>query len=460
MTREARRANPLAAVLDDASTRALRVLFCSHPTVGHTAPLRTIGAEFLRRGHRAAFVLPKLELPFVSRLAAPIRAAAELPAMIERDGFELLHARPSLATLWHASRLASKSGYEELRTAVDLFTSGAADHARTIATHVRRWNADVVVSDYLLPSALLAARLEARPFCAVYHTALPFADESAPPFGSGLSERDRGSVAWSDAAKLLASVRARFDDRVESAARELGLREAPTGWLSRPISDTLNILATTPELEPSLPELDATVLMTGPLFVATKQSAADDAFLAEIPAEGFDVYVSLGTVFNDKPDVYATILDGIERAGLSAIVSAGNSYGAIAKRQTDRVRVFARVPQVALLSRVKCVVTHGGNNTVQECLAAAKPMVVVPFGTDQIENARRVERLGVGVAVMSHELSAQRIEQAVRRARGDERAIDRGQRIAASLRAAGGVTSAADAIEHAIRSGAHTKPLC
>jgi len=117
----------------------VRVLFGSHPTVGHTAPLRTIARELHERGHRAAFVLPRMRLPFMRVLATPIRAAAELPAMIERDGFELLEARPSPATLWHASRLPSKTGYEELRTAVDLFTSGAASHARTIAAHITGW---------------------------------------------------------------------------------------------------------------------------------------------------------------------------------------------------------------------------------------------------------------------------------------------------------------------------------
>lgn len=424
----------------------MRVLFGSHPTVGHTAPLRTIAAELRDRGHRAGFVLPRMNLPFLRFLAAPIRAAAELPATIERDGFDLLDARPSLATLWHASRLPSKTGYQELRTAVDLFTSGAVEHAKLFAAHIQEWNADVVVGDYLLPSAMLAAMLTERPFAAVYHTALPFTVGGAPPFGSGLTERDRGSVAWRDAERELSRVQAHFDERVAAAARALGIAHAPLGWLRRPISQALNLLATTPELEPTLPALNEPVVMTGPLFVAPKYSPADDEFLAALPEDGADVYVSLGTVFNDRPEVYLAIMDAVEAAGLSAVVSAGNSYVAIAHRASARMRVFARVPQVALLKRVRCVVTHGGNNTVQECLSAAKPMVVIPFGTDQIENARRVERLGVGVGVMPGALAADSLVRAVQWARFSESAHERVQRIAQSLATSGGVKRAADAV--------------
>lgn len=49
------------------------------------------------------------------------------------------------------------------------------------------------------------------------------------------------------------------------------------------------------------------------------------------------------------------------------------------------------VPHEAVLERAACVVCHGGMGITQKALAAEVPVVVVPFGRDQVETARRVE---------------------------------------------------------------------
>src|SRR5262245_61663447 len=57
------------------------------------------------------------------------------------------------------------------------------------------------------------------------------------------------------------------------------------------------------------------------------------------------------------------------------------------------------VPQVALLARSAAVVTHGGQNTVSEALAAGVPLVVAPIRDDQPINAAQVVAAGAGVRV-------------------------------------------------------------
>jgi UDP:flavonoid glycosyltransferase YjiC (YdhE family) len=63
------------------------------------------------------------------------------------------------------------------------------------------------------------------------------------------------------------------------------------------------------------------------------------------------------------------------------------------------VRVFDFVPQYRLLSYVDVMVTHGGMNSLNECLDRKVPMYVLPLNlnTDQPGNAARVvhNRLGV-----------------------------------------------------------------
>jgi MGT family glycosyltransferase len=157
------------------------------------------------------------------------------------------------------------------------------------------------------------------------------------------------------------------------------------------------------------------------------------------------VYISLGTVFNGKPNVYRTLIAGAQAADASVIVSAGASEKALADLRSSTVQIFERVPQVELLEHVDAVITHGGNNTVQECLAAARPMVVIPFGGDQQANARRIERLGVGAAIPANELTPACVRDALMRL-FDAQIVERARRLSQALGSYGGACAAADGI--------------
>ena len=67
--------------------------------------------------------------------------------------------------------------------------------------------------------------------------------------------------------------------------------------------------------------------------------------------------------------------------------------------QTDNVYVERYVPQSVLLPHCDIVVNHGGSGSVIGALAHGLPLVVLPMGADQLPNAQRCERLGVGVVL-------------------------------------------------------------
>lgn len=61
------------------------------------------------------------------------------------------------------------------------------------------------------------------------------------------------------------------------------------------------------------------------------------------------------------------------------------------------VIVVENVPQLALLQRAHMMVTHGGTNTIKECVYFGVPMVIFPFGADHPGNTARVVYHGLGV---------------------------------------------------------------
>jgi MGT family glycosyltransferase len=67
--------------------------------------------------------------------------------------------------------------------------------------------------------------------------------------------------------------------------------------------------------------------------------------------------------------------------------------------QPGHVRVERYVPQAALLAHCDVTISHGGSGSTIGALAAGVPMVLLPMGADQPDNARRVVALGAGVTL-------------------------------------------------------------
>jgi UDP:flavonoid glycosyltransferase YjiC (YdhE family) len=136
-------------------------------------------------------------------------------------------------------------------------------------------------------------------------------------------------------------------------------------------------------------------------------------------------------------------LEALPAAGISVLgTTAAHDPAAFTVPPGSRVvRFLAHDP---ILQRAACVVCHGGMGITQKALTAGVPVVVVPFGRDQLETARRVEFAGAGVRISPRRLTPERLAAAVREAIGMRAGA---QRVSRAYAAAGGATAAADAIE-------------
>ena len=110
------------------------------------------------------------------------------------------------------------------------------------------------------------------------------------------------------------------------------------------------------------------------------------------------VFVGLGTFLSHRDDVLELLVGALRRLGVRAAVAIGASDRRALGPIPDDWFVAPRLPQVAMFGHADLVVHHGGNNSVQESLAAGARQFVLPFSTDQFSNAADLERvLGVGV---------------------------------------------------------------
>ncbi|MDP1829943.1 MAG: glycosyltransferase [Archangium sp.] len=410
----------------------MHALFAAHSTVGHTQALRAIGGELLRAGHRAHFALTRIPwLPSFLPTPAPLRAATEVVAGVQRDGFSLVRTPFSVRAAFAASRIANTRGYDELEWACRLFTADALASARVLLETLKRERTAVVVADYAFFGAWLAAEVAQVPFVAVYHSGLPFPVAGQPPFGSGLAPGS-DPRSWVEAEQRLSRLLQLVDRALGKARASLGLTPVPAGMLGRPYATELNVLTSFEAIEPPRPDLRGPLLWAGPCL-GQRAAGPTDFPWEELEGDSRPlVYVSLGTVFNDHPALYRTLIEGVHLAGARAVVAAGNSLDAARAAAGPGDVVVRFAPQVALLPKVAAFVSHGGNNSTNEALRAGTPLVLVPFGGEQIANAQRVEALGVGSWVHGERLAPASVAREVLAALHPERRA-KAQALAARL---------------------------
>ncbi|MCA1189030.1 MULTISPECIES: macrolide family glycosyltransferase [unclassified Saccharopolyspora] len=164
------------------------------------------------------------------------------------------------------------------------------------------------------------------------------------------------------------------------------------------------------------------------------------------------LFISLGTGFNDRPDLYRTFLEAFGGTRWQVAMSIG---GVVDVAELGEIPanfdVRPSFPQLGVLRRASAFVTHNGMGSTMEALAYGVPMVGVPQMMEQAANADRVTELGLGRRLPEEEITAQSVFAAVEAVASDEdiRANLAGMR--ADIAAAGGPVAGADVIENACR---------
>lgn len=127
------------------------------------------------------------------------------------------------------------------------------------------------------------------------------------------------------------------------------------------------------------------------------------------------VYVSFGSFLSARSDVLAAVTDALRRMDVDVMLATGSADMADLGELPDRWLIRPYLPQVACLAHADLAVTHGGNNSVTECLYHGVPMVVLPFSTDQFAGAAAIERHGSGISLDPNGCSTAELETAVTR---------------------------------------------
>ena len=110
------------------------------------------------------------------------------------------------------------------------------------------------------------------------------------------------------------------------------------------------------------------------------------------------------------------------------------------------VLVVERAPHQLLFPRASAIVLHGGIGTTGQALLSGRPVLVVPHGHDQFDNAHRITTLGVARTLHPRRYREVRVGRELRRLLNDDYRT-RAESVAVIVRAEGGAAAAAEALE-------------
>jgi MGT family glycosyltransferase len=163
------------------------------------------------------------------------------------------------------------------------------------------------------------------------------------------------------------------------------------------------------------------------------------------------VYLSLGSLGSADVDLMRRLVELLAGTPHRYIVSRGPRHDEYELAENMIGEEF--LPQTSVLPHVDAVITHGGNNTITECMWFGKPMLVLPIFWDQHDNAQRVDETGYGIRLPTYGLEGDELTAAVDRLLTDGELRERVRAAGRRLRQRPGTEAAADLIERVAVSG-------
>ncbi len=159
------------------------------------------------------------------------------------------------------------------------------------------------------------------------------------------------------------------------------------------------------------------------------------------------IYISLGTIFNDRPEFFRACIEAFGETRYRVVMSTGHKVnGDMLGAIPDNFLVYPHVPQLEILERAALFITHGGMNSATESALHSVPMIVVPQIGDQHLVARRVAALGAGLHLDRSRITVERLRASAEKALSNESFREQSRAIGDSFRDAGGYVRAADEI--------------
>jgi len=401
---------------------------------GGTVPADTsVIRAMVERGHDVRVLADRVLAPDVEATGAEHVPWNRAPQRVDLD------PKSVIIRDWDA-----KTPFEAFGRARDGVLVGPAGlFASDVRDELRRRPADAVVANFFVFGAQIAAEAEGVPFAFLVSNILSFRGSNTPPLGPGLKPA-RGPLGRARDAGLNRLMARLFDkrlDQLNEVRRANGLEPRASVLENFEHADRL-LLMTSRAFEYEQFTPPPNVRLVGPRL-------DDPAWVGDwTPPSGDEplVLVGMSSTFMDHADVLQRVTTALGELPVRGLVTTGPAIPAGSIEAPANVTVAERAPHSEVLRHAGAIVTHAGHGTVIKALAAGVPVIALPLGRDQLDNAARVAHHGFGLR-LKPKASSHAVARAVRRVLEEPSFRANAERLAAAIAAETGRDRAAEELE-------------
>ncbi len=418
----------------------MRIVLSNIGTFGDINPLIALSLELKRRGHT-----PVLALPNVYR------------EKIEPLGLEFHAVRPDLdpkntilAEMVYDVKKGTERGLREF-----LFPVLRQTYDDLLAAATKPVRADLLLLGELNYAGPIVAEVTGIPWASYVLAPLSFFSAYDPPVlppYPNVARFDHAVPGFGHAIKRLARfVSRKWPEPIYELRRELGLARGSNPLFDAKHSPHLVLAMFSRVLGEEQKDWPANTLITGFCFYdADAGNAKLPAHLEEFMAKGEPpVVFTLGSAaVLAAGKFYEYSARAAERMGVRAVLLIGSDpRNKITRQLPESICVAEYAPYSALFKKSRMVVHQGGVGTTAQCLAAGKPMLIMPYSHDQPDNARRIRRLKVGLTINRKRYYPWRVVRRLAKMLASATLAKRAGQVARLLEKENGVKTAVDALE-------------
>jgi len=163
------------------------------------------------------------------------------------------------------------------------------------------------------------------------------------------------------------------------------------------------------------------------------------------------IYASLGTLQNQRSEIFECIAKSCLSLDVQLVISLGNPKAQLIELPGNPIIVpFA--PHQKLIERSTVVVTHAGMNTVLTALGCGVPLVAIPITNEQPGIASRLSRTKAGKMLPLSKLSEITLRKAISDVLSESSYRNNARRLQKIIQESGGVDKVADILETAAQT--------
>jgi UDP:flavonoid glycosyltransferase YjiC (YdhE family) len=309
---------------------------------------------------------------------------------------------------------------------------------------------DVVVADLMMLGALVAAEAAGLPRVVLFHMPEYLPGPGRPAAGPGFLPRSDllGRLRDGLLARLFYGQLERHVPAANAARAAFGLSPFARGrdLLSLFHDADLRLIQTSEIFDFPITPAPKNVRYVGPVlddpdWVGDWQSPWPDGDDRPL------VVASLSSTFQNQEAVLRRICEALGALPVRGLLTLGPAMTGAKLPVPENVVTVASAPHTAIFPQASAVVTHAGHGTVMRALVHGLPILALPMGRDQNDNAARLVSRGAGLC-LKPSAKATRITGAVGRLLEDASFRQNAKRLGEAIEADVAADRAVGLLEH------------